>query len=110
MNPTSSACAPLSGLAFEHQIERRPYAEEPHGAHRAAEARMNAEQDLGQSQGELRVVGADPIAAGEGEFQAAAEGEPVDGSNARAGETLELIEHRLSGAHQAIAVLRRRAP
>ena len=37
----------LVGFAFEHQIERRTHADEPHRAHRAAETGMDAEQHLG---------------------------------------------------------------
>ena len=62
---------------------------------------------LGQSQGELRVVGADPVGAGERELETAAEGKAMDGRNAREGQGLELIKHRLPGAHQRIALLGR---
>ena len=68
---------------------------------------MNAEHHLGQSQGELRVIGADAVRAGERELEPAAEGKTVDGRNARKGQRIELIEYLLSGAHQSVALLGR---
>ena len=94
-------------LALQHQVQGGPHAEQPHAPYRAAEPRMNAEHDLGQSEGELRVVGTDPVGAGERELETAAEGKALDGRNARKGQGVELIKHRLPGAHQRIALLGR---
>ena len=45
----------------------------------------------GSPNDELGIVGADPIGAGQREFQAAAQREAVQRGNARAGQILELI-------------------
>jgi hypothetical protein len=56
-------------FSLEHEIEGGTHAEEPHGAHGAAEAWMQTELDLRQSQGEPRIIGTDPIATGQGKFE-----------------------------------------
>ncbi len=72
-------------FAFEHEIECGTHPDELYAAHRAAESRMDAEQYLGQPQGQLGVVRSHSIGAGEREFQTAAEREAVQCRNRGAG-------------------------
>ena len=95
----------LVRLALEHEIERGAHTDEPDAAYRTAEPRMNAEQYLGQSQGQLGIVRSHPVGAGERKFQAAPQCEAVQGGNAGAGQILERLQHGLSGTHQLIALL-----
>ena len=77
-------------------------AEQPHRAHRAAEARMDAQHHLGQAERDLRIVGRDAMPAGEREFEPAAEAIAVDRRDGGAGQVLEPLQHgvrRADGRH-----------
>ena len=89
--------------ALEHELERRTHADALNASDRAAESRMNTEQHLRQSQRERGVIGADPVGAGERQFQSAAQGEAADGRHARTGQILELLHDGLAGADQFVA-------
>src|SRR5690606_16163301 len=84
------------GLAGEHQFHRGPHAAEPHGAYRAAEARVDAELYLGQAEYRLRVLQHDAIVAREGELESAAERIAVDRRHGRATQRRQAVEHLLA--------------
>ncbi len=87
-------------LAGEHHFHGGAHAGAAHGAHRAAEARMDAEHHFGQTDREFVAPDADAVTAGERELEAAAEREAVDDGDRRAGQRFEPIEDPLRGAHQ----------
>ena len=61
---------------------------------------MDAELHLGQPERQPLIADRHAVAAGEGELQAAAEREAVDGRDGRAGQRLQAIEHLLAAADQ----------
>ena len=78
-----------------------------HEAHRAAETGMDAELHFRQGQRHLRIIRRDAVAAGERQFEAAAQRKAVDRSDGGAGQRLQAIEHLLAGADQLKSLLRR---
>ncbi len=71
---------------------------------------MNSELYLGQPERKPLVRDADPVAAGEGQFEPASQREPVDRGDRRAGQRFESIERPLPGTDQTIGGLGIRKP
>ena len=87
-------------FACQHQFHGRAHAEHLHAAHRAAKARVNAQLHFGQAERQAPVVDADPVTAGQGNFQAAAERKTLDRRHGGAGQCRQLIAHLLAVTDQ----------
>ena len=83
-------------LAGENHVERRPQADQPRQPLTAARAGDQPELHFGQAELGLGVVGGDPVVAGEGQLQAAAETGAVDRRDDRLGQGLDPAHHLLS--------------
>ena len=77
-------------------------------ADRAAETGMDAEHDLGQAEHRLGVVHADAIAAGQREFESAAEAVAIDRGDGRERQRLEPIQDGVRRADERHGFLGRR--
>jgi hypothetical protein len=97
----------LDGAAGEHQLHGGKGPRELYRAHGAAEAWMQAELHFGKAQLHPRIVGGDSIAAGEGDFQASAQREAVDGRHAHALQGGKAVQHPLTFADQLERLERR---
>ena len=67
---------------------------------RAAEARMQPEQDLGKA--EARVVDGDAMVAGQRQFEPAAEAIAVDHRDGRQRQAVEPVEHGMAARQQRL--------
>ena len=88
--------------AFQHQRHRGAYADQRRCAYGAPEARMEAEIHFRQAERGGSFIRGHAVAAGEREFQAATEAEPVDSGHRGAGQGLQLVQHALSGFDQRL--------
>jgi hypothetical protein len=88
LGASSAHVAP--GQHHGHRFER---VDEPRQAHRAAEAGMQAEHDLGQA--EPRLLDRDAIVAGERDLEPAAEAIAVDDGDGGRAEVIEPVDHRV---------------
>ncbi len=86
--------------ARQHQVERERSAEQLNRAHRAAEARVDTELDLGQPERALVTLGHHAIVARERELQSAAERKAVDGGDRRNAERRNPREQRLTACRE----------
>ena len=75
-----------------------------HGAHRSAEARMNAEHHFRQSECESIVLDGDAPTAGEREFESTAQGIAVYRGDRGAGQALEACQHALAALDQRLGL------
>ena len=89
------------GPAGEHHLHGGLHADEPHGAHRAAEARMDAELHFRQAERQALIAHGDAVAARERELEPAAEREALNRRDSGAGERFELVEHALAARGSA---------
>ena len=79
----------------EHQRHRVLAANQLRQAHTAAKARMQAESNFRQSEARAVAVAGDPKAAGECEFQPAAQTEAVNATGRGEGRLLNAVEDRV---------------
>ena len=86
--------------ARQHQVERERSAEQLNRAHGAAEARVDAELDLGQPERALVTLGRHAIVARERELQSAAERKAVDGGDRGNAERRNPREQRLTACRE----------
>jgi hypothetical protein len=97
----------LDRLAAEHELLRPGDAHAPRQAARAAEARNDAQLDLGLTEARL-LGGVDPV-AGAGQLAAAAQGVAVHGRDAGDGQFLQRREHPMPEAAEGFRLLGREA-
>ena len=71
-----------------------------HAADRSTQTRVDAQTHFGKAQIAVVALHSDPVVAGQCKLQAAAQCKAVDGSNGRAGQTLQLIQQPLPLTHQ----------
>ncbi len=98
----------LERAARQDQVERRREADEPRQPLRAARAGQEPEHHLGQAERRLRVVGGDPVAAGERELGADRRGSvPWIAATTGTRAALDPVEDRVRGARERLALLGR---
>ena len=68
----------------QHQVHRGGDADQAHGAHRAAEAGVDAEHHLRETKHRLRIIDAKAVVAGERQLESAAQAVAVDRGHGRA--------------------------
>ena len=61
-SPVASALRAPEWATLQHEFQGIARPDSAHGAHRAAKSRVNSQQHLGKSQGQGRLIRADPIA------------------------------------------------
>jgi hypothetical protein len=93
--PIARAAEADKGATGQHHVERGRCADQPGQAHAAAPARIDAQLDLRQRDARRRIVGGHPMAAGEGEFGAAAHAVAMDGRDGGTAEFGQPLEHLL---------------
>src|SRR5690606_7625749 len=83
-------------LPGQHEVERLPQPDEAWKALGSAGTREQAQLDLGQAELGLRGVACDPIRAGEGELNAPAQRDTVDGGDDRYPQHLYPLQHAVT--------------
>ena len=88
------------GLAGEHQFQRRRSTQQTHTADRSTEPGVDAQPHFRKPQIALVALHGDPVVAGQCKLHAAAQRKTVNGSNGRAGQTLQSVQKPLPLTHQ----------
>ena len=104
--PESLGLVGPHGAAGQHQVQCGGGPQQAHGAHCAAEARVDSQLDLGQAQCEALVAHGDPVATGQRELESATEREALDGGDGGAGQRFQAVQYALRGAHEIEGLLR----
>ena len=93
--PEALGGARIDRAPAQHEVHGRRGPDEPDAAHGAAEAGMDAEQDLGQPEAGAGVVHRHPIAQRERQLHPPAEAKALDGRDRRERQGLDAIEGRM---------------
>ncbi len=93
--PHAAGLAGAQELAGKHDLHRIDRPGLPDRAAGTAEARKDAEIDLGEADARLVVVDGDPVLAGERQLQPAAKAEAMDAGNDRHLQRLDPVEQRM---------------
>ena len=92
------------GLAGQHHGHRLDRADQARQPHRSAEARMQAEQHLGEA--EARVVDGDALVAGQRQLESAAEAIAVDHRDGRQRQAVEPVQDGVAARQQRLDLRR----
>jgi len=94
-----------NGLACQHHLHCRPYAQKAHGADRSPESRMNSQLHFGQTERQSLVIGGHAVPACQCKLQAASQGKSVYRRNCRAGKRFQAVQDLLTRVYEPVALI-----